>query len=157
MPTLEPGDPMPDVMLIGPGGPVRLRDHIGKPLVVYFYPKDDTPGCTIQACGFRDQYGEFLAAGADVIGVSSDNATSHAQFIAKYQLPFELLSDPDGKIAGAWGVRGLFGAGGRVTFIFDKEGILRHRFDSRLRFGKHVDEALTIVQKLARIGQTPAN
>jgi peroxiredoxin Q/BCP len=145
---LRAGDPMPDVTLVGDDGPVKLRDRIGKPLVVYFYPKDETYGCTKEACTFRDQYEDFVAAGADVIGVSRDDAASHATFKANHRLPFTLLSDPGGKVADAWGVRGSLGLLGRVTFVFDKHGQCRHRFDSQIRFGKHVDEALDVVRSL---------
>lgn len=145
---LQVGEPMPDVTLEGETGPVRLRDRLGKTLVVYFYPKDETLGCTIEACSFRDQYEDFVAAGADVIGVSNDDAASHAGFKAHHKLPFTLLTDPGGKLAKAWGVSGRL-LGGRVTFVFDKDGNCKHRFDSRLRFGKHVDQALDIVKRLA--------
>ena len=148
MPELKPGDPMPDTTLAGPAGPVQLRDKIGKPLVVYFYPKDETFGCIREACAFRDQYEDFVAAGAEVIGVSRDDASSHDKFKDHYKLPFTLLSDPGGKVAEAWGVRGMLGLSGRVTYVFDKSGIVRHRFESMLRFGKHVDEALDVVKKL---------
>ena len=149
MPSLNPGDSMPDSTLQGPDGPAKLRDRIGKPLVVYFYPKDETYGCTKEACGFRDQYEAFVEAGADVIGVSRDDAASHAKFRDHHHLPFTLLSDPDGKIASSWGVRNVLGLlPGRVTFVFDKQGVVRHRFESNLRFGKHVDEALEVVKSL---------
>jgi len=148
MANLNPGDPMPDVSLVGPDGPTKLRDRIGKPLVVYFYPKDETYGCTKEACSFRDQYEDFVAAGAEVIGVSRDDAASHAKFREHHRLPFTLLSDPGGSIAASWGVRSMLGIPGRVTFVFDKAGVVRHRFDSALRFGKHVDEALEIVKTL---------
>ena len=142
---------MPPTPLVdGDGKPVELRERIGKPLVVYFYPKDDTFGCTKEACAFRDHYEDFVAVGADVIGVSRDDAASHAKFKAQHRLPFTLLSDPGGKVAAAWQVKGPLGLPGRVTFVFDKAGALRHRFDSSIRFGKHVDEALEIVQQLAR-------
>ena len=150
MADLKPGEPMPDTTLVGADGAVKLRDRLGKPLVVYFYPKDETYGCTIEACKFRDEYEDFVAAGADVIGVSRDSAESHAQFKSHHQLPFTLLSDPDGKVAQAWGVKGKLGLPGRVTYVFDKAGVLRHRFDSMIRFGKHVDEALAVVRQLAR-------
>ncbi len=150
MADLKPGDPMPDTTLVGTAGPVQLRDRIGKPLVVYFYPKDETYGCTIEACKFRDEYEDFLAAGAEVIGVSRDSAESHEQFKSHHKLPFTLLSDPGGKVAQAWGVRGKLGLPGRVTYVFDREGVLRHRFDSMIRFGKHVDEALEVVRQLVR-------
>jgi peroxiredoxin Q/BCP len=148
MAELQPGDPMPDTSLIGPEGRLQLRDKIGKPLVVYFYPKDETYGCTKEACEFRDQYEDFVAAGAEVIGVSRDDAESHAKFREHHRLPFTLLSDPGGKVAATWGVRAPLGLPGRVTFVFDKAGTLRHRFESALRFGKHVDEALAIVKSL---------
>ena len=149
MVNLSPGDPMPDSTLVGPDGPMKLRDRIGKPLVVYFYPKDETYGCTREACSFRDQYEDFVAAGAEVIGVSRDDAASHAKFREHHRLPFTLLSDPDGKIAFSWGVRNVLGViPGRVTFVFDKQGVVRHRFDSNLRFGKHVDEALEVIKTL---------
>lgn len=149
MVNLSPGDPMPDSTLVGPDGPTKLRDRIGKPLVIYFYPKDETYGCTKEACGFRDHYEDFVAAGAEVIGVSRDDAASHAKFREHHHLPFTLLSDPDGKIASSWGVRPVLGLlPGRVTFVFDKQGVVRHRFESNLRFGKHVDEALEVVKGL---------
>jgi peroxiredoxin Q/BCP len=131
-----------------PDGAIKLRERIGKPLVVYFYPRDGTYGCTKEACGFRDQYEDFVAAGAEVIGVSPDDAASHAKFRENHRLPFTLLSDPRGDVAASWGVRKKLGIPGRVTFVFDKSGVLRHRFDSMLRFGKHVDEALQIVKGL---------
>ncbi|MGN6105600.1 MAG: peroxiredoxin [Kofleriaceae bacterium] len=150
MPDLKPGDPMPDTTLVGPDGSVQLRERVGKPLVVYFYPKDETYGCTKEACAFRDQYEDFVGAGAEVIGVSRDDAASHDRFKAHHRLPFTLLSDPGGQVARAWGARGKLGLPGRVTFVFDKQGVLRHRFDSMIRFGKHVDEALEVVKQLAR-------
>ena len=149
MANLGPGDAMPESTLAGPDGSVQLRDKIGKPLVVYFYPKDETYGCTKEACGFRDQYEDFVAAGAEVIGVSRDDTASHAKFREHHRLPFTLLSDPDGKIAASWGVRNVLGfIPARVTFVFDKQGVVRHRFESNMRFGKHVDEALQIVKSL---------
>ena len=149
MANLHPGDPMPDTTLVGPDGPTKLRDRIGKPLVVYFYPKDETYGCTKEACSFRDQYEDFVAAGADVIGVSRDDVASHAKFREHHRLPFTLLSDPGGQVASSWGVRNNLGfIPGRVTFVFDKAGVVRHRFESAVRFGKHVDEALEIVKSL---------
>lgn len=148
MANLSAGDPMPETSLEGPEGPVKLRDRIGKPLVVYFYPKDETYGCTKEACKFRDQYEDFVGAGAEVIGISRDDASSHAKFRDHHHLPFTLLSDPGGKVAAIWGVRSTLGIPGRVTFVFDKAGVVRHRFDSALRFGKHVDEALATVKSL---------
>ncbi|HEU4726345.1 MAG TPA: peroxiredoxin [Kofleriaceae bacterium] len=149
MANLQPGDPMPESTLVGPDGPTKLRDRIGKPLVVYFYPKDETYGCTKEACGFRDQYEDFVAAGADVIGVSRDDAAAHAKFRDHHKLPFTLLSDPGGQVAASWGVKNVLGIlPGRVTFVFDKGGVVRHRFESNVRFGRHVDEALQVVKGL---------
>jgi peroxiredoxin Q/BCP len=148
MPDLKTGDAMPDSTLVGPDGPVKLRDRIGKPLVVYFYPKDETYGCTREACGFRDQYEAFMAAGAEVIGISRDDAASHAKFREHHRLQFTLLSDPGGSVAASWGVRSILGIPGRATFVFDKAGVVRHRFDSMVRFGKHVDDALAVVKTL---------
>jgi thioredoxin-dependent peroxiredoxin len=153
---LDVGAPMPDTTLIGEAGPLQLRDKIGKPLVVYFYPKDETFGCTREACAFRDQYEDFIAAGAEVIGISRDDAASHESFKQHHRLPFTLLSDPDGKVAEAWGVRPRFGLPGRVTFVFDPAGVVRHRFSSNIRFGKHVDEALEVVRQLGGSRSTVA-
>lgn len=147
---LRVGDPLPDVTLVGETGPVRLRDRLGRnALVIYFYPKDLTFGCTREACTFRDQYEDFVAAGAEVIGVSRDDAASHASFKAHHRLPFTLLTDPRGELANAWGVKRTLGIPGRVTFVFDKDGVCRHRFDSQIWFGKHVSEALDVVKRLA--------
>jgi len=101
---LKVGEAMPETTLVGENGPVQLRERIGKALVVYFYPKDETYGCTKEACSFRDSYQDFVDAGADVIGVSRDDAASHAGFKEHHRLPFTLLTDPDGKVASAWGV-----------------------------------------------------
>lgn len=146
--SLDLGDPMPAATLVGPDGLVQLRDKIGKPLVVYFYPADETYGCTKEACSFRDSYEEFTAAGAEVIGISHDDTSSHAKFKANHRLPFTLLSDPGHRVAKQWGLRGRLGLAPRVTFVFDQAGIVRHRFESAIRFGKHVDEALEVVRKL---------
>ncbi len=150
MSDLQTGDAMPDTTLVGAQGLVNLKDKVGKPLVVYFYPADETPGCTIEACRFRDQYEDFVAAGAEVIGISRDDTLSHSKFKANHRLPFTLLSDPGGKVARSWGLKPLLGIAPRVTFVFDKDGVVRHRFESRIRFGKHVDEALAIVRRLPR-------
>lgn len=148
MADLQLGDAMPETMLEGNEGPVKLREKIGKPLVIYFYPKNETYVCTREACAFRDQYEDFIAAGADVIGISRDNVKSHTGFREHHRLPFTLLSDPGGRVAASWGVRGALGLTRRVTFVFDKQGVVRHRFESMLRAGKHVDEALEVVKRL---------
>ncbi len=103
--TPEEGQPAPDFTLVSDSGEtVTLSELRGRPVVLYFYPKDDTPGCTAQACGIRDAWGEFERRGAVVLGVSPDSAASHARFRAKYGLPFTLLADPDHEVAERYGV-----------------------------------------------------
>ncbi|MBN2351801.1 MAG: thioredoxin-dependent thiol peroxidase [Spirochaetales bacterium] len=117
------------------GRTVALKDFLGKKVVLYFYPKDDTPGCTTEACAFRDAYDEILAGGAVVIGISSDSAASHAGFKAKYRLPFFLLADPEKRALqayGAWGEKTFMGKKSmgtlRMTFIIDEKGIVTRIF-----------------------------
>lgn len=113
---------------------MSLAEYRGRPVVVYFYPKDDTPGCTAEACAFRDQYQDFTQAGAEVIGISSDGPESHAHFAGKHRLPFVLLSDQGGAVRKAYGVSAMLGLlPGRVTFVLDKSGTIRHMFSSQLR------------------------
>ncbi|HLK13061.1 MAG TPA: peroxiredoxin [Candidatus Binatia bacterium] len=145
-PTVRVGDAAPDFALPDrAGGMIRLSDYRGKRAVVlYFYPKDDTPGCTKEACSFRDQYQDFVDAGAEVIGVSSDSEDSHGKFAAKYGLPFVLLSDRDGAVRRRYGVPATLGLlPGRVTFVIDRGGVVRHVFNSQLQATRHVAEALT--------------
>lgn len=152
MSEISVGSQVPDVTFTGKDGPVRARDLVGeRAVVLYFYPKDETAGCTAQACAFRDQYQDFLDAGADVVGVSSDDAKSHDGFSAHHRLPFKLLSDPGGAAAKAFGVKKTFGLiPGRVTFVIDKGGVVRMRFDSQLQAKRHIAEALTVVKSLAK-------
>jgi thioredoxin-dependent peroxiredoxin len=141
---VKPGERAPDFTLPdAEGKPVRLADFSGRPVVLYFYPKDDTPGCTKEACTFRDQYEDFQDAGAAVIGVSSDSSESHRKFAAKHRLPFTLLSDANGKVRKAYGVPATLGLlPGRVTFVIDGDGVVRHVFNSQLDATRHVREAL---------------
>lgn len=120
-----------------------------KPVVIYFYPKDNTPGCTAQACSFRDQYQDFTDIGAEVIGISSDNQKSHEKFSKQYNLPFILLSDNKKTIRNLFGVpTGLLGLlPGRVTYVADKNGIIKMIFDSMLAT-KHIPKALEAIKKL---------
>lgn len=120
-----------------------------KPVVFYFYPKDNTPGCTAQACSFRDQYEDFKDLGAEVIGISSDSIASHKKFAKQYKLPFILLSDNDKKIRNLFGVKpGLFGLiPGRVTYVVDKEGVIQMIFDSVMATS-HIPKALEKVKKI---------
>ncbi len=122
----------------------------GGPLVLYFYPKDNTPICTKQACSFRDAYESFTAAGATVVGVSSDDGETHEKFATNHRLPFQLLTDVGNKVRKLFGVSKTFGIlPGRVTFVIDKHGVVRHTFSSQLQAQKHVDEALTVVKELS--------
>jgi len=126
---LQPGGKAPGFSAKDQSGKlIQLSDFQGKSnVVLYFYPKDDTPGCTAEACSLRDGHGALLAAGAVVLGVSADDATSHIAFAAKYHLPFPLLADPEKRIIDAYGVRmPVVGIAKRVTFLIDKQGIIRH-------------------------------
>ncbi len=149
--ALQIGDRLPDFSAKDSEGNVFESNSIVgvKPVVVYFYPKDDTPGCTAQACSFRDQYEDFKNLGAEVIGISSDSATSHEKFAKKYRLPFILLSDDNKNIRKLFGVKpNLFGLiPGRVTFVVDKNGIIRLVFDS-LVATSHIPKALEILKKM---------
>jgi peroxiredoxin Q/BCP len=147
---IEAGQPAPDFELPDAEGKrIRLADFRGKKAVVlYFYPKDDTPGCTAEACSFRDSYEEFSDAGAEVIGVSSDSASSHAKFAKRHKLPFTLLSDAKGEVRKKYGVPTTLGLlPGRVTFVIDKKGVVRHVFNSQLQATRHVSEALAALAK----------
>ncbi|QFZ91436.2 peroxiredoxin [Synechococcus elongatus] len=145
------GDVAPDFSLPAQdGSTVSLSDFRDqKPVVLYFYPKDDTPGCTIEACSFRDSYTAFQEAGAVVLGVSSDSVESHQRFAKKYNLPFQLLSDEGDRLRQSYGVpKTLFVIPGRVTYVIDKEGKVRHIFDSLLNAQAHIQESLNILRSL---------
>jgi len=146
------GDRAPDFALPDRNGKtIRLADFRGKPVVLYFYPKDDTPGCTKESCTFRDQYQDFQDAGAEVIGISSDSSESHEKFATKYRLPFVLLSDRGGAVRKAYGVPSTLGVlPGRVTYVIDREGTVRHVFNSQFQAAQHVDEALKALHALGR-------
>lgn len=133
------------------GASISLTDYRGKKLLVlYFYPKDETPGCVKEACTFRDQYERFVELGAEVIGVSADSTASHQRFAERRGLPFQLLSDPDNRVRNLYGVEsGLFGLlPGRETFVIDKEGIIRFHFRSQFQIDAHIEEALKVVKSL---------
>ncbi|KVV15915.1 peroxiredoxin [Flavobacterium sp. TMP13] len=143
--SLKIGDIIPNFSAKDNHGDVfESKSVVGrKPLVIYFYPKDNTPGCTTEACGFRDQYEDFKDLGVEVIGISSDSAKSHKKFAKKYELPFILLSDKSKDIRKLFGVRDhLFGLiPGRVTYIVDKNGVIVMVFDS-MNASKHIEKAL---------------
>lgn len=148
---LEVNQPAPDFTLPTTSGkPFRLSDQRGRNVVLYFYPKDDTPGCTTQACSFRDQYEEFLDLGAEVVGVSSDSETSHQAFARKHKLPFPLLADEKGEVRKLYEVpRAMLGLiPGRVTFLIDKEGIIRYIFNSLSGAADHVANTKAELQRM---------
>ncbi len=148
---IRSGDQIPEIVLPDQNGrQVDLREiWSSKTLVLFFYPKDDTPGCTIEACTFRDNYYAFEQAGAEVVGISGDTQNSHNHFASKYDLPFTLLSDQNDEVRSLFGITktiGLFP--GRVTFIIDRDGVVRHIFNSQFRFKKHISEALRVIETL---------
>jgi peroxiredoxin Q/BCP len=148
---IQAGDKAPDFTLPSQSGePVRLQDRLGERVVVlYFYPKDNTSGCTAEACAFRDSYEAFTEAGAEVIGVSSDSADRHAGFASKHRLPFTLLADQGGRVRKTYGVPAALGLiPGRVTYVIDRTGTVRHVFNSMTNIGGHIGQALEVVRKL---------
>ena len=148
---IKVGDKAPDFTLQDQNGkPVVLSDILKKNhVVLYFYPKDETSICTKEACSFRDQYEDFKKVGAEVIGVSSDSAGSHQSFAQHHRLPFILLSDEGGKVRKLYGVPTTLGfLPGRVTYVIDKQGVVRLMFNSQMNATKHVGEALEILKKM---------
>ena len=143
---IEEGQPAPDFELeTDTGETVKLSDLRGKPVVLYFYPKDDTPGCTAQACGIRDAWGEFERAGAEVLGISADTRASHERFKAKYSLPFTLLADPEGTLGGPYGVaREGKRSYERSTFVIDAEGNVA-KIMRRVSPDTHADDVLAVL------------
>ncbi|MEM7655658.1 MAG: peroxiredoxin [Bacteroidota bacterium] len=152
MSKLGIGDPAPTFDLSNQAGQqIKLADYQGKQhVVLYFYPKDETPGCVKEACAFRDSYEAFTDAGAEVIGVSGDSVDSHASFANRRKLPFQLLSDPKNDLRKSYGVAGsMLGLlPGRETFVIDKAGIIRHRFSSQFQIDAHVEDALEVIRGL---------
>ncbi len=142
--TVKVGDKAPDFTLPSQmGDNVTLSEYFGKKSVVlYFYPKDESLGCTKEACTFRDNYEELANLGAEVLGVSGQSVESHKSFATHYGLPFILLADVDNKVRDLYGVRSTMGIiPGRVTYIIDKKGIVRHVFVSQTQAQRHVEEA----------------
>ncbi|MBK6796391.1 MAG: thioredoxin-dependent thiol peroxidase [Acidobacteria bacterium] len=136
------------------GGTVKLSDFKGRKIVLYFYPKDMTPGCTTEACNFRDDYSQLKKRGVEVIGVSADEVKSHEKFAAKYSLPFPLLSDPDHSMIekyGAWGEKSMYGKKYmgiiRMTYIIDEEGKVAHVFP-KVKTNTHSAEVIGVIDAM---------
>jgi thioredoxin-dependent peroxiredoxin len=148
---VQVGDKAPDFILPSQSGDqVRLSDRLGdRVIVLYFYPRDNTTGCTAEACAFRDSHEVFTEAGAEVIGVSSDPVARHAAFAGRHKLPFTLLSDQGGKVRKSYGVPAVLGVlPGRVTYVIDRTGTVRHVFSSMTNIGQHISQALEVVRQL---------
>lgn len=154
---LKVGDQAPTFQATSDTGEtVSLSDYIGKSSVVlYFYPKDETPGCTKEACSFRDSWDELSRLGAVVLGVSSDSVESHRAFRERHRLPFTLLSDPDKRIRSLYGVRGLL-IPPRVTFVIGKDGRIVHVYSSQLEPEAHVKEAVRALQNAEGASASPS-
>jgi len=149
--TLQVGDQAPDFSLPNQNGEtIALSSFRGnRAVVLYFYPKDDTPGCTVESCTFRDSYEDFKDNGAEVIGISSDSPDSHQKFAQKHNLPFTLVSDTNSSVRKAYGVPSTLGLlPGRVTYVIDKEGVIRHIFNSQFNPKAHVEESIKILRSL---------
>lgn len=149
--SIEKGEKIPQFELKNQEGNLFNSDEVigKKPAVIYFYPKDFTPGCTKEACSFRDSYEDFQEAGAEVIGISNDSEKSHAKFAKKYKLPFVLLSDANGRVRKKFGIKkSLLGlVPGRETFVVNAEGEIIFKFNS-LDASKHMSKALNAIKKL---------
>jgi peroxiredoxin Q/BCP len=145
------GDLAPDFALpSATGETVHLGDFLGKKeVVLYFYPKDNTSGCTAEACSFRDNYDAISDMDAEVLGISSDSQASHQGFATQHRLPFPLLSDEGGAVRKRYGVPATLGLlPGRVTYVIDRQGVIRHVFNSQLNIERHVAEALASLRTL---------
>jgi thioredoxin-dependent peroxiredoxin len=157
--TVKVGDKAPDFTLPSQmGDDLTLSEFLGKKnIVLYFYPKDETLGCTREACTFRDSYEELTNLGAEVLGVSGQSVASHKSFATHYGLPFILLSDVGNKVRELYGVPSSMGLiPGRVTYIIDKKGVVRHIFNSQTQTERHVEEAKTTLKELEKESETSA-
>ncbi|MEB3361406.1 MAG: peroxiredoxin [Synechococcaceae cyanobacterium] len=153
---LSPGDVAPPIALRDADGQDRCSDQLqGRPLVLFFYPKDDTPGCTAEACAFRDSYQDIQAMGAEVWGVSGDSASSHRRFAERHRLPFPLLVDEGNRLRQAFGVPSVLGLlPGRVTYVIGGDGVIRLVFNNLLDGAAHRREALKVLKDLQHEGTT---
>lgn len=149
MKKLEVGDKVPSFTLNDQNGKVfTVNSSIGKPMVIYFYPKDDTPGCVKEACKFRDDFEKFKDIGSLVIGISGDSVESHKKFEEKYNLPFTLLADVNNEVRKLFGVpKSMFFLPGRVTYVVDKNGIVKYIFNSQFGAEKHIENSLKKLEK----------
>ncbi len=148
--ALTVGEKASDFTLQSQDSTVRLSDLRGRFVVIYFYPRDDTPGCTVESCAFRDSHQEFEDLDAVILGVSSDSVESHAAFANKFDLPFPLLADRGGQLRRQWSVpKTLRIMPGRVTYVIDREGVVRHIFKSSRKPLKHIEEALRVLKTLS--------
>ena len=157
--TVKVGDKAPDFTLPSQmGDNVTLSEFFGKKnVVLYFYPKDESPGCTKEACTFRDNYEQLTILGAEVLGVSGQSVESHKSFATHYGLPFILLSDKDNKVRELYGVPSTMGIiPGRVTYIIDKKGVVRHIFSSQTQAQRHVEEAKKTLMEIEKEEQVTA-
>jgi peroxiredoxin Q/BCP len=147
---LSSGDRAPQIALTDQNGVERRSNQLaGKALVLFFYPKDDTPGCTMEACAFRDSYADLQALGAEVWGVSGDDAGSHQRFASRHNLPYPLLVDRGNQLRRAFGVPAVLGLlPGRVTYVIDADGVIRHVFNNLLDGPAHRREALEALRRL---------
>ncbi len=151
-PNAQVGQPAPDFTLLSQEGqPITLSQYREKQnVVLFFYPKDFTPGCTQEVCQFRDSYHDFVDQGAIVLGISADPLTAHQRFVQTHQLPFHLLSDPKNEVRKSYQVPKTLGLlPGRVTYVIDKQGVIRHIFNSQLNIQGHVRKALAVLEGLA--------
>lgn len=150
MKKIEVGDKVPSFNLLDQHGKeVEISAERGHAMVIYFYPKDDTPGCTKEACKFRDDYEEFNDLGVSVYGISGDSVESHKKFAEKYNLPFQLLADKKNKVRKQFGVPSSFLVlPGRVTYVIDKKGVVQYIFNSQFSAEKHIENALNILRDL---------
>ncbi len=145
---LKEGDLAPNFTLLSDSGtPISLSAFKGKPVVLYFYPKDFTPGCTKEACAFRDAFSDFQSAGIEVLGVSVDDVQSHQKFKSEHKLNFTLLSDTDKKVSTSYGVLSALGFSSRITFLIDREGKIKRIF-KEVNPDAHASEVLAIAKTL---------
>jgi peroxiredoxin Q/BCP len=152
MKGLKEGDKAPAFKLLDQQGKeIDMAEHIGKKvLVIYFYPKDFTSGCTMEAHAFREMHEAFQKEGAEIFGISGDSVESHKKFAIDHELPFTLLSDPGNKVRGMFGAYGLGHTIGRVTYVVDKNGVIKMVFSSNIQPKQHVEESIKMVRELSK-------